>query len=77
MDNKEEILRILEGLINNVKERGAISIFVSINYGKKSGNAFYGSIMDLATSLASQGGDIEESTIPKISKAVELAKIMF
>ena len=77
MDNKEEILRILEGVINNVKENGAKSIFLSVNYGKKSGNAFYGSIMDLATSLSSQGDDFEKSTIPDISKAVELAKIMF
>lgn len=77
MDNKEEILRILEGVIKSVKEDGAKSIFLSVNYGKKSGNAIYGTIMDLAESLASQGDDIEKSTIPKISKAVELAKIMF
>lgn len=77
MDNKEEILKILESVIDKVKENGAKSIFLSVNYGEKSGNALYGSIMDIAVSLVAQGDDIKESTIPDISKAIEIAKIIF
>lgn len=77
MNDKEQILKILGNFIKSVEKNGAKSIFLSVNYGEKSGNAFYGSVIDLATSLAAQGDDIEKSTIPDICKAIEVAKIMF
>ena len=74
---REEIIKRLKKAIEICEKDGAVSIILSINHERTSTNIVIGAIKDMATALASQSKDIEDSTIPIIEKAIGIAKIIY
>lgn len=77
MDNKEKIIELLKNVIESCEKHGAESMVLSINHGKKSINIVEGTLENIAQAFASQDGDIEDTTIPIIGKAIGIAKIIY
>lgn len=77
MDKKEKIIELLKKAIENCEKNGAESLILSIEHEKGSTNIMAGTLDKMAQAFASQGENIEDSTIPVIEKAIGIAKIIY
>lgn len=77
MANKEKIIKMLKKAIEDCEKHGAVSLVLSINHGEKSTNMIVGNLAYIAQALSAQSGDIENSSIPVIEKAIGIARIIY